>query len=66
MSDHALLIAIVIIDAVSSLSGVILALYLHHRDSAQQEAYRDEEMELLNVIADGLSEEILDEQSQSN
>lgn len=51
MSEHALLIIIVLIDSV----GILLSLYLHRRDSHQQEYYRDEEIEVLNQIADAVN-----------
>jgi hypothetical protein len=50
-----LLLEVLILLAI--LIDIGISLYSHRKDSQQQEAYRDEEIEVLNQIADALNAE---------
>lgn len=49
-----LLLEILILVAI--LVDIAFAIYAHRKDSGQQEAYRDEELELLNQVVDAIEE----------
>lgn len=57
MREITILWIIVGIDSLGTLAGIALALWLHRKDSGQQRDFSDEQLEILNQIADALNKE---------